>query len=418
MDTSTREDYSWLLSEAAIPLLRQAADSLSANESMVRLAQRLRKDVSSNRASIVMEQTQLRLRAESKFPNAREMFFTKRGLEQATGQGIAIYKAARFSGCEHVADICCGIGGDLLALLDRNDSAASAATGVDADELTAMFARHNMNVGSSNGSSRGEVLFQKFESMPVDRFNGIHADPDRRGGAANFRRTVHGDRFEPSLDHLFECSGDVGLVAIKVAPATPVSNDWPKSIEREWIGDRRECKQQVIWRGENVDRVCHRTATCVDKAGTAASFSVPDSDVDVRLPIADSVGDWIHEPHPAVLAAGLSLALGRDLDLRPLATDVAYLTGGKVLHPLMQSFKTIKILPLNLKKVTAELRAMDVGTLEVKRRGIEQIAGEQFMKLKFSGNRPVTVILTRLDRRRIVIVARRGSGYMGKMDSQ
>ena len=117
MDTSTREDYSWLLSEAAIPLLRQAADSLSANESMVRLAQRLRKDVSSNRASIVMEQTQLRLRAESKFPNAREMFFTKRGLEQATGQGIAIYKAARFSGCEHVADICCGIGGDLLALL-------------------------------------------------------------------------------------------------------------------------------------------------------------------------------------------------------------------------------------------------------------------------------------------------------------
>ena len=84
----------------------------------------------------------------------------------------------------------------------------------------------------------------------------------------------------------------------------------------------------------------------------------------------------------------------------------------------MQSFKTIKILPLNLKKVTAELRAMDVGTLEVKRRGIEQIAGDQFMKLKFSGNQPVTVILTRLDRRRIVIVARRGSGYMGKMDSQ
>ena len=412
MDTSTREDYSWLLSEAAIPLLRQAADSFGANESVVRLAQLLRKAVSSNRAAIVMEQAQLRLRAEAKFPDARAMFFTKRGLEQATGQELAIYKAARFSGCEHVADICCGIGGDLLALRDRNDSAASAATGVDADELTAMFARHNMNVIGSSGGGRAEVLFRRFESMPVDRFDGIHADPDRRGSAANFRRTVHGGQFEPSLGHLFERSGDVGLVAIKVAPATPVSNDWPKSIEREWIGDRRECKQQVIWRGEYVERVCHRTATCVDKAGTVASFSVPDSAVDVRLPIADSIGDWIYEPHPAVLAAGLGAALGRDLDLRPLATDVAYLTGGKVLHPLLQSFKVTKFLPLNLKKVTAELRLMDVDTLEVKRRGVEQAVGDQFMKLKFSGNQPATVLLTKLDGRRIAIIARRESGYM------
>ena len=148
MDASTREDYSWLLSEAALPSLRQATDSFRTNESMVRLAKSLRKEVSTTRAAIVMEQAQLRLRAESKFPNAAAMFFTKRGLEQATGRGIAIYKAAKFAGCERVADICCGIGGDLIALHHRNQSASSSTTGVDADEVTAMLAGHNLKVCS------------------------------------------------------------------------------------------------------------------------------------------------------------------------------------------------------------------------------------------------------------------------------
>lgn len=412
MDASNREDYSWLLSEASVPSLRQATDVFRANGNMVQLIQSLRKQISSSRAAIVMEQAQLRLRAESKFPNAESMFFTKRGLEQATGRGIAIYKAARFAACENVADICCGVGGDLIALHDRNESLACVTTGVDADELTAMFASHNLDVASANRSGRGEVLFQTFESMTIDGLDGLHADPDRRGSASNFQRTVHGSRFEPSLDLLLHVSGGIKLASIKVAPATPASNDWPKEIEREWVGDRYECKQQVIWRGERVDRVGHRVATCVGNRGDAVSFSAPESSVEIKLSAADSIGAYMHEPHPAVLAAGISHSLGQQLGLLPMATDVAYLTGGTVQHPLVQSFQVIEILPVDLKKVAAALRSMDVGTLEVKRRGVEQAAGDQFLKLKLSGSQRATVILTRLGDKRIAIIAKRLSGYM------
>ena len=416
MDASNREDYSWLLSEAAIPLLRQAADVFRTKGNMVRLAQSLRKEISRSRAAIVLEQAQLRIRAKSKFPNADAMFFTKRGLEQATGRGIALYKAARFAGCENVADICCGVGGDLLALHDRSDSATCVTTGVDADELTALFAGHNLKVGCANQTGRGGVLFQKFESMSIDGLDGLHADPDRRGSKSNFQRTVHGSRFEPSLDELLHASSNIKLVAIKVAPATPVSDAWPEQIEREWIGDRHECKQQLIWQGERAERIGYRIATCVDNVGGSASFSISEARMNMKLPAASSVGDYIHEPHPTVLAAEISRPFGQQLDLRPLANDVAYLTGGIASHPLLQSFQVIEILPVNLKKVAAALKAMDVGILEVKRRGVEQAAGDPFLKLKLSGSQRATVILTRFDGKRVAIIARRVSSYANKTE--
>ena len=46
----------------------------------------------------------------------RAQFFTPVGWEQATDELIAAYKASRFPADGPVADLCCGIGGDLLVL--------------------------------------------------------------------------------------------------------------------------------------------------------------------------------------------------------------------------------------------------------------------------------------------------------------
>ena len=418
MNESIRDDYLWLMSEPAERLLRQAMDSFRSHDNVVRIARLLRQEISNSRAAIVMEQAQLRLRAKSKFPNAEAMFFTKRGLEQSTGRSLARYKTERFAACENVADICCGIGGDLLALHQRGGASDGSTTGIDADELTASFARHNLQVCGSDNGRHGTVLYQDFNATSLESYDGLHVDPDRRGKAANYKRTVHGSRFEPSLASVFQRTSHVGLLGIKVAPATPASNDWPTVIEREWIGDRRECKQQVIWHGDRVDRGGYRTATCVDKSGTATRFSVPEAKLELKLPVADSIGEYLYEPHPTVLAAKLGHVLGRNMDLRPISADVAYVTGKKVELPLMQSFRVIEVLPLHLKKTAAVLRAMDVGTLEVKRRGVEQIAGDQFMKLKLTGSRRATVILTRHDRNRLAIIAKRISGYLGENEPE
>ena len=63
------------------------------------------------------------------------MFFTRLGLEQATDAWVARYKATRFPAGQLLADLCCGIGGDLMALSERGPT-----RGVDRDPVAAICA--------------------------------------------------------------------------------------------------------------------------------------------------------------------------------------------------------------------------------------------------------------------------------------
>ena len=73
---------------------------------------------------------ELRLRARAKFDRAGRMFFTRSGLEQASAEVVARHRARRFDTAGPVADLCCGIGGDLIALAERHPVLA-----VDIDPL-------------------------------------------------------------------------------------------------------------------------------------------------------------------------------------------------------------------------------------------------------------------------------------------
>ena len=107
-------DYEWLTGAEAGELL---VDLAGRAEPLHLAANRLRKSQSAARAHLLLEQVELRQRATAKFDRATAMFFTRLGLEQATDQWVAGYKARRFATFTvegPVADFCCGIGGDLL----------------------------------------------------------------------------------------------------------------------------------------------------------------------------------------------------------------------------------------------------------------------------------------------------------------
>ncbi|MFM9114750.1 MAG: hypothetical protein ACKOU6_01130, partial [Planctomycetota bacterium] len=109
-------DFDWLVgSEAQAWLQRVASDPTITP----RLLQRLRRDLSTERARLVVEQVELRRRARDKFQLADHLFFTRRALEQATDDVLAQVKASRFPAGTLVVDVCCGIGGDLMALAER-----------------------------------------------------------------------------------------------------------------------------------------------------------------------------------------------------------------------------------------------------------------------------------------------------------
>src|SRR5688572_33309619 len=92
-DMARTADTDWLTSPDPAPWLRLASDW---SGGALALANRLRKDLSAERARLVLEQAELRRRATDKFSSAAGMFFTPRGVEQATDEGVGRYKAAHF----------------------------------------------------------------------------------------------------------------------------------------------------------------------------------------------------------------------------------------------------------------------------------------------------------------------------------
>ncbi len=102
------------------------------------LGERLRARYPAELVMSALAQHDLRERARAKFSVPERMYFTREGLEQASAEPVARHRAARYAGFERVADLCTGIGGDLLAL-----ARGRAALAVDLDHVHLRMAVRN-----------------------------------------------------------------------------------------------------------------------------------------------------------------------------------------------------------------------------------------------------------------------------------
>ncbi len=391
-------NFDWLLSETAKPLLDRTLASLSAGESVLSNVKQLRKRITAPQAALIMEQVQLRLRARRKFSNADRMFFTPQGLEMATDERIAAYKSLRFLQFRNIADICCSIGGDLIAL--ANASNRSRVTGFDCDPSATMCATanlHALKMGNAN------VATASFADVQCAEFDAIHIDPERRADG----RSVRGQSFSPPLAKIFEQTARCSAVAIKIAPATDLIERCTAPIERQWIGHSRSCQQQLIWTGELVLNPNHRVATRLEKTGSATEFVCEEILVAQCRPVmAQAIGQFIYEPHNVVLAAGLSDAMADELNLEKIGPGVVYYTSNSQLsNQLLSRFRVVQVLPANRSKVADALRQLDIGVLEVKKRGVPAIFAESFKAIRLKGALHGSLMLTIFENRRTAIIA-------------
>ncbi len=393
------EEYRWLVSDPAARLLVEAKERIDAGTNIVRIAKSLRKEVSVVRSALILELVQLRIRARKKFLNAEQMFFTKRGLEQSTGYLIGDYKATRFADRRHVADICCSIGGDLMSLARR-----TRAAGMDSDPLASLFAQKNLEVNQLNDSSVANISFEQVE---LNDFDGIHIDPDRRAHGVK-SRTTRGDFFSPTLAQIIARVGPGQAVGIKVAPATRCALSMPEHHELEWIGNRRECKQQVIWLGSFVRSPGRLTATRVITGGRSCHFHAEKQMQESPAEVAPVIEKYIYEPHSTLLAGSMADAIANQYGLRRLGHDIVYLTGdNRVSDRMLRRFKVKDVVPLSLRRVVLRLSELKVGNLEIKHRGIPLFTVEKFQQIRTRGDEPAVLILTRHQSQQIAIIAKK-----------
>jgi SAM-dependent methyltransferase len=330
------------------------------------------------------------------------MFFTARSLEQATDEGLAEYQATRFSRGKPVADLCCGVGGDLLALARRG-----SATGVDRDPILALLAEANCRAvldsrdGEVNGHS-SRVLAQDVASIDLGAFSAWHIDPDRRPGG---RRTTRVELHEPGPEFIERCRATVANGAVKLAPAATLPEDWPREAELEWLSRDGECRQLVCWFGSLAEHTARRRATLVDAAGRKIRSIIG---VEQDPPLARGLATYLYEPDAAVLAAGLTGALAAEHSLTALAPGIAYLTSDAlVTDPALACFRIEEVLPLDMRRLRAMLRERNIGRLEIKKRGVDVTPEQLRRDLKLKGEHSATLLIAPIAGRPTVMLAQR-----------
>ncbi len=378
MDLAT---FRALLTPAGQQILLAAEAQAAAGTTDLVALTRLRRAASPALAAAAWEQATLRRRAAAsgKFARATALYFTRDGLEQATGEAIARHRARRYAPYGTVADLACGLGGDALILAEGH-----AVLALDLDPLRLAILRENARVSGLAGRILPVVADLLVGDPP--RADALFCDPGRRD--ATGRRVFSTAGYTPPLAHVLGWRGLVPALGVKVSPGI-VREEWPAPdmAEIEFISERGGLKEAVLWCGPL--RTVARRATLLPSGATLTADG-PAREVAVGPP-----GAILYEPDPAIIRAGLVEDLAALLGATKLDADIAYLTADRAVPtPFARAFRVIEALPFALKRLKARLRALDVGEVTVKKRGSPLDTDQLARDLRGRGPRPLIVVLT------------------------
>jgi SAM-dependent methyltransferase len=357
--------------EGAAVLAAVAADGRPlTDEVALALGTALRRTHPADLVADALTQARLRQRGATKFSRAPEMFLTRAGLEQASPEIVARHRAARFP-AGRVADLCCGIGGDLLALAPGREALA-----VDLDPVHLWMARHNAAVYGGSVST----LLSDVRDVDLSGFDAVFVDPARRSAGGRMRL---GD-CEPPLDWCFALERPV---AVKAAPGVDRSLV-PAGWEQEFVAVDRDLKEAVLW--SPALATTGARATLLPSGDTlVAADGEP---VDVREP-----GPWLLDPSPAVTRAGAVEELARQVGAWKIDEQIAFLcTATRVDTPFARTLQVVDSAPWDQKRLPRRLADLDVGAVDIRRRGLAGDVDALRKRLKLRGSRRVTLVMTRV----------------------
>jgi THUMP domain-like/RNA cap guanine-N2 methyltransferase len=391
-----------LLAPDGQALLAELRETEVTPDSALQLGTRLRQRYPAGLVASALAQQELRWRARAKFSRAMDMYFTRDGLEQASSEPVARHRAGRLAAAATasavaapagrapvIADLCCGIGGDLIALAEAAGDGLVLA--VDRDPVHLAMAAANAAVCGLAGRVRtwgGDV-----RDAPLAGLAAVFIDPARRDGG---RRMAPGAS-EPPLDWCLSLAGRVPLVAVKAAPGLALE-DVPGGWETEFVATGRDLKEAVLWSPALAGAATRATVLpggeqltpLPDGAAGAAGAAGA-----VRPP-----GEYLLDPSPAVTRAGLVRDLAVLTGGRQIDDQIAFLSADvPLVSPFGRSLRVLDSGPWNQKQLPGRLRAAGAGSVDIRRRGlagnVEVLHRQLARQLDPAATRRITLVMTR-----------------------
>ncbi len=379
-------------SDPDVLALAEALQPRCSTDDLVVLAVEARAALGPERGPAALTLARLREKQRNKFPTWRGFVGDKLAFEQASGEAAATWRAARFAGMR-VLDLCCGAGGDTVAL----SRVATSIVAVDRDADRLEWAR--LNVSRYGNPER--VMFLQADCIDGLRdADGAVLDPDRRSsGARQFGgRAIRPEDYEPPLDAWDAIRQRVGTLAVKVAPGMPY-DAIPADAVPEFVEDRGELREAVLWFGDHAPAT--RQAVVLPR-GDVLRVDEPE-----ELQIGD-IGSVLYDPGPAVVRGHLVTHLAARLDAYRIDPEIAYLSANG--EPQETSFAAVfrveVVIPWSLRRLQAALDERNVGSVEIRARRFPVRPDALRRMLRLDGDEARTLICTRVSGAPVVAVCR------------
>ncbi|MFK7790638.1 MAG: class I SAM-dependent methyltransferase [Phycisphaeraceae bacterium] len=354
----------------------------------------LRRNYSAEQVSVALKLSEARRKARLKFGDDHgcQVVADVSGVEQASGESVASYKAKRVRDAlgsdALVADLCCGIGGDSMALAQVGLSVLA----VDHSPLRVWMARHNS--GPNVQAACADVTSLDVTNIP------IHLDPARRDEKAG-RRSWRLEDYRPGPEVIGRLIEQSPAAAIKLSPGVDVQG-LPWAGELEFISDHGRLVQAILWCGSFANN--ERAATLIDDKGIHCISGQASS------PSYRAAGRYLYTFDASVERAGLIGQLSSLLDAPAIHPRLGLLTSEQVIDsPWVTGFELIERLPWRPKRVKQWLSSNDGGLVEVKTRGKACDPDQEQRALRGKGTTPYTVFVLRFDTKVQALITRRMS---------
>jgi predicted O-methyltransferase YrrM len=394
------EDPAILLTPLGAEVLARLAAEPDA--ATLAIGARLRREYPAALVATAMAQQELRTTAAAKFSRAADMLFTRAGYEQSSSETIARYRASRLAHAARVADLCCGIGGDLIALAGASHAGASNVLAVDRDPTHARLARHNAAVYGADvygadvygAGVYTTAVVADVRDLRLTGLDAVFVDPARRSSTGRFRP----GQSEPSLDWCTALTQQVKAVVIKAAPGLP-EELIPDGWEAEFIAESRDLKEAVLWSPALASAPRRATVLAPAAKGEPPRSHTltahPGEPVKVTEP-----GEYLLDPSPAVTRASLVEDLARELGAGAAKIDprIAFLTlDHAVLTPFARTLRVLESAPWNEKHFAKRARDLGIGSADIRRRGLAGDVDQIRKRLKLTGSDRATIVITRVN---------------------
>ncbi|NUW40739.1 methyltransferase domain-containing protein [Nonomuraea rhodomycinica] len=293
-----------------------------------------------------------------------------------------------------VVDVCCGSGGDLLALA----RAGCLVDAVDTDPLSVAVARANAEALGLAG--RVTVRVADAASVRPEDYDVLFADPARRTARG---RTFDPMAYSPPWPVVLDLLARAPMACLKVAPGIPYEFI-PEGAEAEWVSYKGEVKEASLWMSPGAAREAGlvRLATLLPGGhvlrGTGA------------VAPTGPLGRYVYEPDGAAIRAHLVAEVAELVGGRLPDPMIAYITGDDPVDtPWAARYEVEEALPFSLKRLRAALRDRKIGNVTIKKRAsavdIERLRSD----LRLSGSESAVVILTRIMDKPAALICRPAS---------